>query len=202
MDPRLDSLLRHSSLIWRGRRGGSPARVWPTGHEALDRLLPGGGWPVGALVELVVPRWGSGELWLWLPLLAWLTRRQRRVVLLSPPHLPYAPALAAAGVALERLVVVEAPPAERPWAMEQLLRSRACALVLAPLAGGGASRRLQLAAASGGSLGVVWLERPAPASHAALRLRLEAAPGGLWIEVLKVRGGRAGGRLWLPREVE
>ena len=33
----------------------------PTGHAALDAVLPGGGWPVGALVEVLQPQAGQGE---------------------------------------------------------------------------------------------------------------------------------------------
>ena len=32
----------------------------PTGHAALDAVLPGGGWPVGALVEVLQPQAGHG----------------------------------------------------------------------------------------------------------------------------------------------
>ena len=81
----------------------------PTGFDALDRELPGGGWPAGALTELLVRRAGIGELQLVLPALAALSWAGKRIVWLAPPHLPYAPALAADGVDLAQLVVVRAP---------------------------------------------------------------------------------------------
>ena len=39
--------------IWRAAALARPAgRALPSGHAALDAQLPGGGWPVGALVEI------------------------------------------------------------------------------------------------------------------------------------------------------
>ena len=60
-------LLEHPA-IWRGT---SVARteVLPSGFDALDERLPGGGWPRSGLVEILTPRLGVGELTLFLPLL-------------------------------------------------------------------------------------------------------------------------------------
>ena len=57
--------------------------------------MPGGGWPTGARTEILSGRAGIGELQLVLPALAALSWAGKRVVWLAPPHLPYAPALAA-----------------------------------------------------------------------------------------------------------
>src|ERR1051326_2519764 len=93
----LDHILeRHS--VWRGGRLSASASATPTGFEALDRELPGGGWPRGTLTELLVGRAGIGELRLVLPALAALSWAGRRIAWLAPPHLPYAPALAAGGL--------------------------------------------------------------------------------------------------------
>lgn len=49
--------------LWRGSqlaRGGP--RTVDTGYAALSAELPGGGWPVGGLVELLVPHAGCGEI--------------------------------------------------------------------------------------------------------------------------------------------
>ena len=60
--------------IWRGNGGARSARVaLPTGFAALDRYLPGGGWPLGPLIEVFVERYGVGELSLLMPALAALT---------------------------------------------------------------------------------------------------------------------------------
>src|SRR5207248_10737812 len=82
--------------IWRGdslSRTGAP--TLPCGFPGLDAGLPGGGWPAGALTEILLAHEGIGELRLLGPALAGLSRRGLRLVWIAPPHLPYAPALAA-----------------------------------------------------------------------------------------------------------
>jgi cell division inhibitor SulA/protein ImuA len=189
-------LLRHPAL-WRGDGRGAPEAV-PTGFRALDARLPGGGWPLATLIELLVPAAGVGEIRLLLPALKRLAMAEdaapRWVAWLAPPHLPYAPALADAGLDPARMLVVR-PRAgsDRLWAMEQALRSGACAAVLgwAGAVDGTALRRLKLAAEEGRT--PVFLLRPAAhrgdASPAALRLVLAARGFGLDVEILKSRGG-------------
>src|SRR5262245_5471579 len=118
----LESILQRQS-VWRGAAFSRPAAVVPTGYAALDRELPGGGWPGGALTELLGAAKGAGELQVVMPALAALSTAGKRVVWLAPPHLPYAPALAAAGVDLANLVVVRAPAG----ATRSGRRSRCCA---------------------------------------------------------------------------
>ena len=59
--------------IWRGTGARSARVALPTGFAALDRYLPGGGWPLGPLIEVFVERYGVGELSLLMPALAALT---------------------------------------------------------------------------------------------------------------------------------
>jgi hypothetical protein len=182
--------------IFRGTAGTGP-RAEVTGIAALDTHLPGGGWPAGALSELLVDTFGIGELSLALPVVARLTQTGRHAALVAPPHVPYAPALAQAGVALGCTLVVEPEtPDEALWAAEQLLRCRAYGAVLLWLAKirDAELRRLQLAAEAGGSVALLY--RPARAAAtttiAALRLKLSRIDGRLQAEILKARGGRAG----------
>jgi len=63
----LAELLRHPAL-WRGAGAGAPEAI-PTGFRALVAGLPGGGWPVNTLVELLVPAAGIGEVRLLLPVI-------------------------------------------------------------------------------------------------------------------------------------
>ena len=57
--------------VWRASQvGGGAQAVSPSGFAALDALLPGGGWPHGALTELLLPQPGIGELRLLAPVLA------------------------------------------------------------------------------------------------------------------------------------
>src|SRR6185295_7940581 len=94
--------------------------------------LPGGGWPAGGLTELLVPTKGIGELGLLMPALARLTCAGKRVVWLAPPYLPYAPALAAAGIDLPHLALVRAAGRrDALWAAEQALRAGSCHALLA-----------------------------------------------------------------------
>lgn len=172
----------------------------PSGFAELDAHLPGGGWPVGAVAELLSDSSGIGELGLLLPALARLARSGRYIVWVAPPYLPYAPALVQQGVPLERVLLLRAQTLQQSlWAAEQALRCAAIGAVLAWPAQiiDKNVRRLQLAAEAGGSLGILY--RPAEAlresSPAALRLRLQPASDGVTVEIHKSRGGRTGLRL-------
>lgn len=193
----LDHLLQRADL-WRG--GAAPPSVAsiPTGFSALDTLFPGGGWPKGALTEILVPREGIGALSLVLPTLARLSREKRWLAWVAPPYLPYAPALASAGIDLSRVLLVHPRVgSDGLWAVEQTLRSGTCGAVLAWLETGDMKtlRRLQLAAEAGCCWGLLF--RPerlyTQASPAALRIKLEPESGGLAVHILKRRGGWATG---------
>lgn len=194
----------HRHPVWRGGSvAQSPARIEPSGHAALDRELPGGGWPAGALTEILCASHGIGELQLVLPALAALSRAGGRIAWLAPPHLPYAPALAAAGLRLECLTVVRAPGRrDALWAAEQVLRAGASRALLMwlPRTGYGELRRLALAAE--GSTAVALLFRPLPAaqesSPAPLRLALEPDGGQLAVRILKRRGVQMAAPLRIP----
>ena len=200
----LDDLLRHPAL-WRAReQGEATGRAGlPTGYAALDRCLPGGGWPSQGLVELLTDRTGIGELSLLLPALARLCDAEREggwLAWIAPPHPPYAPALAASGIDVSRILVVRAPPAE--WAMEQALRSGACNAVLgwAACRDRRSLRRLQLAAEQSRCLAVLFrrLRDGQEPSPAVLRLALEGSRDGLVVRIVKSRGGLPA-RVMLPR---
>ena len=191
----LAELLAHPS-VWRGRSRAA-LETFPTGFAALDAGLPGGGWPRHGLIEILTPRPGVGELYLLLPALAALSRATpaRWCTWISPPHEPFAPALEAHSVALERMLLVRT---HLPlWAYEQALRSGACEIALAwlPRVSPRAIRRLQLAAEQGRALGVLYRSQRFAhvASPAMLRVLLDpiAEPGrqGARLQLLKSRGG-------------
>jgi len=207
----LARLLEHPA-IWRGT---SVARTetLPTGFGALDERLPGRGWPRSGLIEILVSRFGVGELTLLLPALAALTRRPmaRWCVWVAPPLEPFAPSLATHGVLLERLLVVRAPAAHkrgRPngiqiaraaraiWAFEQSLGSGACDLAMAWAKRPRAKeiRRLQLAAERGRTLGVLFRPQQAARepSYAALRMTINPCAHGVRVTLLKSKGGVRG----------
>jgi cell division inhibitor SulA/protein ImuA len=192
MSSALDALLQNAA-IWRGsEQSHAPAAGIPSGFAALDEKL--GGWPQGALVELIAQREGVGELSILLPALAKLSADERWIAFVNPPYIPYAPALAAAGMDLAKAVVVRAAGnADTLWSMEQSLRSGVCGAVLAwpGFVTDQAIRRLQLAAETGRTLGVCFtasgaLPRTSPVPY---RLRIDSHADGVQAEILKRRGG-------------
>jgi hypothetical protein len=197
----LSRLLEHPA-IWRGR---SAARIptLPTGFPVLDKGLPGGGWPQAGLIEILPTCFGAGELSLLLPALVAVTRRPeaRWCAWIAPPLQPFAPALAERGLALERMLVVQAQRKDAGgksalWAFEQTLRSGACDIALAWLRSAQPRqiRRLHLAAQRGATLGVVFRPREAArdSSPAALRVAVEPGAQGARVTLLKSRGGARG----------
>ena len=191
--------------VWRADQlAADVAGVLGSGYPALDAQLPGGGWPVGALTELLQAQAGWGEWSLLLPALQALPT-PRCVVLVGAPPLPgaavpVAAALQARGLDVRRLLWVQADaPAARAWACEQALRCADVAAVLAwlPQARAEALRRLHLVAHDHAKL--LWALRPAQAqqesSAASLRLLLQPAPAGSaatrgagCVHILKRRG--------------
>lgn len=190
--------------IWRGFNSGTARPTHVTGFKDLDAYLPGGGWPAAALTEIIVERHGIGELSLLMPAMARLSaasvpdQASRWIFWISPPFIPYAPALARHGVDLNRVLLVHAPLTRSAslWAMEQALRAQSCVAVLAwsRHADDSALRRLQLAAEQSHCWTVLF--RPAEAllqrSPAALRIKLTKIATGTRIEILKCRGARPG----------
>lgn len=193
MTPALAALLSHPA-VWRGGDCAPEPAALPTGYAALDAVLPGGGWPSQALAEILLAREGIGEMRLLLPAVARLTRAGRHVVWVAPPYRPYAPALAAAGVDLSRLVLVRCrEPKDALWAFDQALRAPESGAAFAWLAESDERKlnRLAVAAREGRTLGVLW-RRPgvkAQAVAAPLRLALTAHEGRLDVRVVKRRGG-------------
>lgn len=194
MNEAMQALLRHPA-IWRGSGCSAVALPSiPSGHAALDAALPGGGWPVGTLTEILPQHEGIGEVRILGPALARLSQAGRWLVWIAPPYLPYAPALTAAGIDLARLIIVKTQNRRDAfWALEQALRSNACGAVLGwmepvPYP---ELRRLQLAGEGTNTLAILF--RPPWAvnasSPAALRISLQTAAGNLAATIVKRRGG-------------
>lgn len=193
MNNQLQTLLENNPRIWRAKDAGRYMMTGTaTGYPELDAILPGCGWPASAIVEMVTPQWGMGELQLLLPVMRTITQQKRWMLWISPPYVPYAPALEHAGINMDYVIVVQ-PANTFPdalWSIEKALQSQACDLVLAwPSATpNGAIRRLQLAAEMGHSLGVLFRQRTVEHSPAALCLQLQPSTTGIHVEVLKARG--------------
>ena len=56
--------------VWRSEDFAVQEAVVPTGHAPLDAQLPGGGWPVGSLVEILQAQPGRHAWQLLLPALS------------------------------------------------------------------------------------------------------------------------------------
>lgn len=211
-EPPLESL--HPSLWRASQLARSRTRCIDTGHPTLSNQLPGGGWPVGTLIDLLVQQPGVGEMRLLAPALKAVA--DRRVVLLTPPHAPQILALTALGIPPAAAVWLRADrTADALWAAEQVLRSGSCgALLFWPGQTSKSSarqqpvradslRRLHLAAQQGETL--FFLFRPLAteidASPAPLRLSVRPAPGGIDIGFVKRQGPQREEPLFLPMSI-
>ena len=180
------------------REGAVQPTVHATGCAALDAVLPHGGWQSGTIVELMPTQIGVGEFQLLMPALASISSSDHHIAIVSPPYIPFAPALLRHGVRLERLVIIHAEKnADALWAVEQTLRCKSFGAVVAwpETIKDRDVRRLQLAAEAGRSVG--FLYRPVTAaleaSPAAVRLKLQRnIDGELQVDVVKCRGARSG----------
>lgn len=205
-DSRLRQLL-NNPRIWKYGRGDGEQGSLPTGFRELDERI-GGGWPLGALTELLFEAEGAGELRLLMPALARLSHEGLPqfgaehsagcwITWVAPPHIPYPPALAQHDVNVARLLIARPRnSADILWSIEQALRSAACGAVLGWLAkvDDRSLRRLQLAAESSQCLAVIlrharFASVPSPAP---LRIRLTPGEAGPQLELLRNRYGRAG----------
>lgn len=166
-----------------------------SGHPALNAQLPGGGWPTGCLTELLVRGLGAGELRLLAPALRRLAQAGKKILMLAPPQMPYAPALAALGLPTEQFIVIRATQsADRLWAIEQSLKAQGFGALLAwapQQTTAQQIRRFQLAARL--ATGPVFLFRPLSEQHqaSAAPLRLALLPRaypGLGVHIIKRRG--------------
>ena len=191
----------HPSLWLASQLARANTRCVDTGHPVLSKQLPGGGWPTGTLVDLLLQQPGIGEMRLLRPALQ--ACAERRIVLLQPPHPPQALALAALGLPPSQLVWLRSTRTnDALWAAEQVLRSGSCGALLfwASHVRSESLRRLHLAAQCGETL--FFMMRPLAAaqdsSPAPLRLSLRPAAGGLDVGFVKRRGPQRDAPLFLP----
>ena len=132
--------------LWRASQlASSPDLHVDTGYPAMSAELPGGGWPLGNLIEVMIPRAGIGELQLFRPALGGAlpghsgqdntapasgcrkagvrvgpvggadVRDVRPIVLIQPPYIPQTAGWAGWGVAPSRLLWLQ--PQARPDAL-------------------------------------------------------------------------------------
>jgi protein ImuA len=195
------SRLREQIAACERHMTGATRLAVPSGWLDLDRLLPARGIRRGALVELLDRRCGCGAETVAAVLTRAACRSPGAVVVVDADRQFYPAALAAWGVACERLIVVHAAGgADALWAAVQALRSGAAAAVWlrCDRLTSHDSRRLQLAAEEGGALGLAF--RPSRArgrpTWADFQLSVEPRPSArgrrLRVELTRCRGGVAG----------
>ncbi|WP_444930063.1 translesion DNA synthesis-associated protein ImuA [Microbulbifer sp. SSSA002] len=180
-----------------------------SGHPSLDTLLASSGWPRGASIELLLDQTGIGELTLLLPALANLTQSGQMVILVNPPYIPYAPALASSGICLENLLILHPRGLKDTlWAIEQSLQSGGCGALLSWQGRLSPAHkdlcRLQQAARNGDCLHFHFRPQsesttPSPAQ---LRLQLEPEETQLALKLLQQSGGPYGQHLYLARAAQ
>ncbi|MDP2035701.1 MAG: translesion DNA synthesis-associated protein ImuA [Polaromonas sp.] len=187
--------------VWRaGELGSSCLPVVDTGYPLLNQALPGGGWPQGALVEVLQAQAGLHEWGLLAPALATLQARapDQFVVLVGAPYQPFGPALGARQLNMQRLLCVQAGHNDGPallWATREAVQCADVAAVLAwlPDVRSAHLRRLQIATHAHNKLLFVFRtpRSQQESSPAPLRLLLEGVDneaGNLRVHVLKRRG--------------
>jgi protein ImuA len=199
-------LQQHPALFRMDGVGHASSERVPSGFAPLDASL-GGGWPVSCLIEVMGDRLGIGELSLLLPTQARLamSAQKKRMLWVVPlemnprerraAFIPYAPALAAHGVDVTQLAIVNTLRTDETlWVVEQALLSGAVHRLIAwthESLPDVALRRITYAAQRSECL--TFLMRPASASQRAspapVRVRVQAAAHGvLKVNVLKRRG--------------
>ncbi len=188
-------------------RAPSSSGCVATGWRMIDALLPGGGFPRGALSALVGGA-ASGKTAIALAAVAHGTQERGVAAFVDGRHELYPPAAAALGVDLERLLVVrphrDGAPADGVrvglWSAEALLASGAfevvvidVALETAAAAIGAAPldrmfRRLRAAAEQGGAAGL-WIAGPGSIRcPAAVRLDCARVAAGWEVRRAHARG--------------
>jgi protein ImuA len=199
-----------------------PARhkTFATGLEALDALAPGGSFARGAIHELLSS--DSSPAPLSLALLLAKSAAQHSIqnlkskiqngsalVWLDPHRRLYPPALATAGVDLSRLFILRPTNREQEiWSLAEVLRCRGVGAAVASMGklSRVEARRLQLAAETGSSVGI--LLRPAgrisQTYAAATRWLVEPARGERTVQRWKIKllhghGGRIGQSVYLEK---
>ena len=195
----LDSLRRRMELL-EGVRGRDEG-VISTGSTPLDELFPQGGLLRGTLVEWLAEHPGSGAGMLALMVARQACSEGRALVIMDRCRQFYPPSVAPWGMNLENLLVLRPRgESEELWALEQVLHSPSVGAVWAPLARIDVRefRRLQLAAESGGTVGLlirpadVWGEPSWAEAQFFVRPRASTAGWRLSVEVTRSRGGTSG----------
>jgi protein ImuA len=209
--PRADQRRRlerlRAELARLDRRAPDARGVWSLGLAGIDRVLPGGGLPRGALHELHGEPGQAAALGFAVALLGRLLAAGGHGLWIGPRDDLFGPGLAELGLPPERLLVVRARArAARLWALEEALRSPGLVAALAEVDRLSLiqSRRLQLAAETRGVCALLLRPLAAGASPSVALTRWRIAPLAgkgpgralgppRWqVELIRCRGGQTG----------
>ena len=191
--------------LWKGPGKLKESSSISTGYSQLDQYLPGGGWPIGALTEILLVNTEQPPIWLIVPALAKLEYEKRWQAWIAPTGIPYAPAIANTGIDISKTLVIS-PPTHKDilWATEQTLESGVCSAVLfwphKMLTT--TSHRLQIAAKNGHSFGLCFCSSKNTKHNTMATLRILFNPDyqGGEITILKSRGIKPTRKIKLVRK--
>jgi cell division inhibitor SulA/protein ImuA len=187
----------HNLNAWERKAASSKSLatslVTPTGIDGLDGLLPGGGWPRGGLVELIVPDEYTDAISLVMPALVRLSRQGRWIAMVSPPCQTRGRLFTCADINPARVLQVNPHPGRSAlWTAESMLQSGTCGVVLAwPNCNTELmDKRLQKAAASGKALGVLvrYEGLSVPPSGVDVRLKVDVGAEGKAVYLVDSQG--------------
>ena len=189
-------LHHHNAADMPSARGSS--LVTSSGCPLLDDMLPGGGWPNGGVIELIIPDDQASAIDLVLPALQRLSRQGRWIAMVTPPLPSRAAVFTDPVINANRVLQVNPHPGRSGlWTVESMLRSGDCAAVLAwpgcdtELM----DKRLQKAAVHGKTLCVLF-RCESLATHPSgvdVRLKVEVSEGGRVVYRVNSRGDALSG---------
>ncbi|MGB0495496.1 MAG: translesion DNA synthesis-associated protein ImuA [Kangiellaceae bacterium] len=197
----INQLLKNTGIWQVSTNDASSRRAISTGYAPLDKQLHYGGWPQGAVSELLLSQNGIGEIRLISPLLAKLNQKPGYVVWVNPPYQPYAPALLKQQIKLDKMLIIKAKSTQESiWAAEQALTSQSCSAVLVWLPTKNLSkeiRKLNLAAKTGHCWGFVLRssQLQEQASAASLRIVMRVQQKRQYLHIIKQPGGWNGQKI-------
>ncbi len=126
--------LLKTNRIWQASEKKRARPALSSGYQALDDMLHYSGWPQGAISELLLSANGTGELRLLAPLMAKLSQQSGYLCWINPPFQPYAPALSALDIDINKLIIINTrSDLDTIWTAQQAMNSKACSLVLTSL---------------------------------------------------------------------
>lgn len=204
----VEQLTREVRQLETVSRRESHKSIVSSGSSALDDCLPENGYAPGSVIEYLRAMPGSGVSTLVFAAASAAMRASGGfVVVVDTQHNIYPPALASAGLDLEKMVLVRPQSdVDALWAIDQSLRTSAVAAVISDVEriDDRSARRMQLAAEQGG--GIALLMRPAAArrapSWAEVQWLVRALPTPqaelasdqrhLQVQLVRLRGGASG----------